>query len=164
MKRARIIAAGAFAMLLAMTAIALTPIASRAQDEGGSAMGRGSDSALKNPSLPGDSSIAADPAMAPPMERMHIRQPVTGSMMAAPPYGVAPMNVGFFVLADDPEGIGFLTYSWNFGDGTVSALPPELYIFHTYKMPGTYVCSLTIKTVDGRSQIFRQGVVVKARN
>jgi PKD repeat protein len=93
---------------------------------------------------------------------MHIREPITGSMMAAPPYGLAPMQVGFFVLANDPEGIGFLTYSWNFGDGTVSALPPELYIFHNYMMPGNYICSLTITTVDGRSQTFRQGVVVKA--
>ena len=45
---------------------------------------------------------------------------------------------------------------------TVSSLPPELYIFHTYQNPGTYSCELTITTVDGRSQTFRQGVVVKA--
>jgi hypothetical protein len=103
-----------------------------------------------------------DPAMPPPMAKMHMREPVTGSMMAAPPYGIAPMQVGFFVLATDPEDIGFLTYSWNFGDGTVSSLPPELYIYHTYQNPGTYSCSLTITTVDGRSQTFRQGVEVKA--
>ncbi len=158
------IAAGAVATLIAMTALVLNPIVLRAQDAGGSEMGIDPDSVMKSPSMPADPSMAVnDPSLPPPMERMHIRQPVTGSMMAAPPYGMAPMNVGFFVLADDPEGIGFLTYSWNFGDGTVSALPPELYIFHTYKMPGTYVCSLTIKTVDGRSQVFRQGVVVKAR-
>ena len=105
---------------------------------------------------------ASDPSMPPPMAKMHIRSPITGSMMAAPPYGLAPLKIGFFVLADDPEGIGFLTYSWNFGDGTVSSLPPELYIFHTYQNPGTYSCALTITTVDGRSQTFRQGVVVKA--
>ncbi len=82
-------------------------------------------------------------------------------MMVAPPYGVAPLLVGFFVLADDPEGIGFLTYSWNFGDGTVSALPPELYIYHTYQNPGTYVCTLTMKTMDGRQRTFIQGVIVR---
>lgn len=96
-----------------------------------------------------------------PLERVPIRQPITGSMMVAPPYGSAPLKVGFFVLATDPENIGFLTYSWNFGDGTVSSLPPELYIFHTYPNPGNYVCSLMIKTVDGRSKSFFQGVIVR---
>jgi PKD domain len=164
MRLGRIVAACAAAALIAATAIALNPAALRAQDEGGGAMGSDSDegSAMKNPSMPADPSMPAnDPSMPPPMAKMHIRQPITGSMMAAPPYGIAPMNVGFFVLADDPEAIGFLTYSWNFGDGTVSALPPELYIFHTYKLPGSYLCSLTVKTVDGRSQTFMQGVVVK---
>jgi hypothetical protein len=143
--------------LFAMVALAAASPAARAQDEGGGAMGSANG--------PGDfssSGSTADTSMAPPMTRMHIRQQVTGSMMAAPPYGLAPMRVGFFVLADDPEGLGFLTYSWNFGDGTVSALPPELYIFHTYFKPGTYACTLTVTTVDGRSQTFRQGVVVKA--
>jgi PKD repeat protein len=146
-------------------AIAFGASGVRAQDGSGGAMGspngmnsfNGTDSSNGTAELPPN-----DPSMPPPMASMHMRQPVSGSMMAAPPYGIAPMRVGFFVLADDPEGIGFLTYSWNFGDGTVSALPPELYIFHTYQNPGTYSCSLTITTVDGRSQTFRQGVVVKA--
>ena len=81
--------------------------------------------------------------------------------MATPPYGNAPLKVGFFVIASDPENIGFLTFQWNFGDGTVSSLPPELYIFHTYANPGNYLCSLVIKTVDGRSKTFFQGVIVK---
>jgi hypothetical protein len=97
----------------------------------------------------------------PSVPRIPIRQPITGSMLAAPPYGNAPLKVGFFVLANDPENIGFLTYQWNFGDGTVSALPPELYIFHNYAKPGNYVCTLIIKTVDGRSKTFFQGVIVK---
>jgi hypothetical protein len=96
-----------------------------------------------------------------PIPHIMIRQPIEGSMMVAPPYGNAPLTVGFFVLATDPENIGFLTYSWNFGDGTVSSLPPELYIFHTYPNPGTYVCSLQMTTVDGRSKTLFQGVVVK---
>lgn len=96
-----------------------------------------------------------------PLDRVPIRQPISGSMLVAPPYGSAPLKVGFFVLANDPESIGFLTYSWNFGDGTVSSLPPELYIFHTYANPGNYMCSLIVKTVDGRSKTFFQGVIVK---
>ncbi|HXZ87241.1 MAG TPA: PKD domain-containing protein [Candidatus Binataceae bacterium] len=96
-----------------------------------------------------------------PMPRVPLRQPISGTMMVSPPYGNAPLRVGFFVLASDPENIGFLTYQWNFGDGTVSSLPPEMYIFHTYSMPGNYVCTLIVKTVDGRSMTILQGVVVK---
>lgn len=96
-----------------------------------------------------------------PIPRVPLRQPISGSMMVSPPYGNAPLRVGFFVLANDPENIGFLTYHWNFGDGTVSSLPPEMYIFHTYAAPGNYVCTLIVKTVDGRSKTLLQGVVVK---
>jgi hypothetical protein len=95
-----------------------------------------------------------------PVQNLHIMQPVHGSMIASPPYGSAPLRVGFFVLARDPEGLGFLTYSWNFGDGTVSSLPPEMYIFHTYHKPGSYVCELTTTTVDGRKNSFFEGVIV----
>jgi hypothetical protein len=91
---------------------------------------------------------------------LHILQPIRGSMMVSPPFGSAPLRVGFFVLANDPEGLGFLTYSWNFGDGTVSSLPPEMYIFHTYQKPGTYLCELTTTTVDGRKATLFQGVIV----
>jgi hypothetical protein len=98
-----------------------------------------------------------------PIPELHIPQPVHGSMMVSPPSGTAPLSVGFFVLSTDPEGLGFLTYSWNFGDGTVSSLPPELYIFHTYKNPGNYVCELTMTTVDGRKAAVFQGVLVSAQ-
>lgn len=110
---------------------------------------------------PPGGAASSDMNEAPEMQPMRIPQPITGSMAVAPPYGIAPLKVGFFVLASDPEDIGFLTYSWNFGDGTVSSLPPELYIFHTYANPGTYTCILTIKTVDGRSKTFVQGVDVR---
>jgi hypothetical protein len=168
MRLRSIISAGMIRVALAiLVAGVLAPGVVRAQDDGGS-MGSpngtqpgGMDSSSAGGSMNSDMP-ANDPSMAPPMAKMHMRQPISGSMMAAPPYGLAPMKVGFFVLADDPEGIGFLTYSWNFGDGTVSSLPPELYIYHTYQNAGTYACSLTITTVDGRSQTFRQGVVVKA--
>jgi hypothetical protein len=155
------------AVLMTM-AIAISPKVVRAQDNtgvttapGGMDSGDGVEPGSSGDSMNSDMQTS-DPSMPPPMAKMHIRSPITGSMMAAPPYGLAPLKIGFFVLADDPEGIGFLTYSWNFGDGTVSSLPPELYIFHTYQNPGTYSCELTITTVDGRSQTFRQGVVVKA--
>ncbi len=145
--------------LLAFCCAAFAPIA-RAQDESLDPLiepnGSGSAPFVGAPGL-----VPVDDSMPPPMPQLHIRQDITGSMMVSPPYGIAPLQVGFFVLADDPEGIGFLTYSWNFGDGTVSALPPELYIFHTYKKPGTYVCTLTAMTVDGREKTFIQGVIVR---
>ncbi|MGH7916687.1 MAG: PKD domain-containing protein [Candidatus Binataceae bacterium] len=93
--------------------------------------------------------------------QMHIPEPVTASLTAAPPYGIAPLTVGFFVIANDPENVGFLTYQWNFGDGTVSSLPPELYIFHVYKQPGNYVISLVMKTIDGRSITLFTDVIVR---
>jgi PKD domain len=156
----RVVAACAAVSLLAIAAMALNPCVVSAQDAGGSDMMGPieSGSGSMNPSM-----ATNDPSMLPPMPKLHLPEQITGSMLAAPPYGFAPMRVGFFVLANDPEGFGFLTYSWNFGDGTVSALPPELYIFHTYKKPGSYLCSLTVKTVDGRSKIFMQGVLVKPR-
>lgn len=118
------------------------------------------------------SELAGPPPLPPPsaassemglgaVPRIPLRQPVSGSLLVSPPYGIAPLKVGFFALVSDPENIGFLTYQWSFGDGTVSSLPPELYIFHTYSAPGNYVCTLIVKTVDGRSLTMMQGVLVK---
>jgi hypothetical protein len=148
----RLVPVGLLSMVLATSAWAPS---SRAQDaDTGSEMN--GPPPLRPP--PPDSTTADE---APPLQRVPIRQPITGSMMVAPPYGFAPLQVGFFVLANDPEEIGFLTFSWNFGDGTVSSLPPLLYIYHTYQSPGNYTCSLVIKTIDGRSKTFFQGVIVK---
>jgi len=124
-----------------------------AQDDSGSGM-NGSQ-AMTSPSTSDESERM------PRVPRTAIRQPVSASMMVSPPYGNAPLRVGFFVLASDPENIGFLTYQWNFGDGSVSSLPPEMYIFHTYAVPGNYLCTLVAKTTDGRSITLMQGVIVK---
>jgi hypothetical protein len=129
---------------------------------------------LESQTRPGTSSEsdAAGPMASPtqsndqapaPIANLRIPQPVRGSMMVSPPYGSAPLTVGFFVLANDPEGLGFLTYSWNFGDGNVSSLPPESYLHHTYQKPGSYVCELTMTTVDGRKFAVFQGVVVEPK-
>jgi hypothetical protein len=144
--------------LIAFAAIDPRPL--HAQDQSGGGMDSGNGMTL--PPIPGAGGSASDDSMPPPMAKLHIMQPISASMMVAPPYGTSPLQVGFFVLADDPEGIGFLTYSWNFGDGTVSSLPPELYIYHTYQVPGTYLCSLVIKTVDGRAMTLMEGVTVAA--
>ena len=145
---------GAAKIVIAIVAVALCAavLTARAQDNPDQ-MGDGAGSMM----MP----TPNDPDTLPPMPGVRIMEAVTGSMMVSPPYATAPARVGFFVLANDPENVGFLTYQWNFGDGTVSSLPPELYIFHTYHNPGNYVCSLVVKTVDGRSKSFFQGVVVK---
>jgi hypothetical protein len=150
--RGRLVA-GCVALAIALSCVARTPPARAQESDSGAEMN--GPAPLRTPAweAPGD--------QLPSLQRVPIRQPITGSMMVSPPYGPAPLKVGFFVLANDPENIGFLTYQWNFGDGTVSSLPPELYIFHTYASPGNYVCSLVIKTVDGRSKSFFQGVIVK---
>jgi len=111
------------------------------------------------PSIRGNES--PDSMARPKMGSLEIREPLTGTMMVSPPYGVAPLKVGFFVMAQDPDNIGFLTYQWNFGDGTVSSLPPEMYIFHTYHVPGNYVCTLIVKTSDGRQKTMFTGVLVR---
>jgi hypothetical protein len=142
------------ALVIAVPMLAGNP--ARAQDMGDSGSENNGMEPTPSPTAsPGESDLPA------PIPRILIRQPIAGSMMAAPSYGNAPLNVGFFVLATDPENIGFLTYQWNFGDGQVSSLPPELYIAHTYQNPGSYVCSLIVKTVDGRSATLFQGIVVK---
>jgi PKD repeat protein len=87
-------------------------------------------------------------------------QPPLITMTAVPGYGPAPLTVGFFVNTVDPEGKGFVSYVWNFGDGQVSMDPP-LTFFHTYKTPGTYVATVNATTPDGRTAIAYVGVTVR---
>lgn len=70
-------------------------------------------------------------------------------LRAMPGYGSVPLTVGFAVLALGSGQPDFTAYHWNFGDGSVSALPPEM-ISHTYKKPGTYIVTFTGITRDGR--------------
>lgn len=143
------------AVLFAFAIVLATTRSTRAQDADG-----GSEMNGPPPMMPQSDASSQLGGLA-PMPRIPLGQPISGTMMVSPPYGNAPLRVGFFVLASDPENIGFLTYQWNFGDGMVSSLPPELYIFHTYSTPGNYVCTLIVKTVDGRSMTMIQGVLVK---
>jgi PKD domain len=145
------------ALMLALVLTAAGVISARAQEN--------ADEASPESGMNGPAAIppmSADQVDAPaPFMRVPMRQPVAGTMMVSPPYGLAPLRVGFFVMAEDPENVGFLTYQWNFGDGTVSALPPEMYIFHTYHLPGNYVCTLILKTTDGRQKTLFSGVLVR---
>jgi PKD repeat protein len=89
-------------------------------------------------------------------------QPPSITMTAVPGYGPAPLTVGFFVNTVDPEGKGFVSYVWNFGDGQVSMDRP-LTFFHTYKAAGTYVATVNATTADGRTAVGYVGVTVRPR-
>jgi hypothetical protein len=64
------------------------------------------------------------------------------TLTAQPQYGSSPLTVDFFVTQGGPASA--TTYQWNFGDGTISSLPPEAFITHVYQHPGTYFCSVII--------------------
>jgi PKD repeat protein len=87
-------------------------------------------------------------------------QPPSITMTAVPGYGPAPLTVGFFVNTVDPEGKGFVSYLWNFGDGQVSIDPP-LTFFHTYHAAGTYVATVNGSTADGRTAVAYVAVTVR---
>ena len=89
-----------------------------------------------------------------------IPQPPLITMTAVPGYGPAPLTVGFFVNTVDPEGKGFVSYVWNFGDGQVSMDPP-LSFFHTYTTAGTYVATVNATTADGRTATTYVGITVR---
>jgi len=79
-------------------------------------------------------------------------------LMPVPGYGHAPLTVGFLVSSIDPETV-LQTFSWNFGDGQVSMLPPTA-LFHIYTTPGSYVVTVTATTADGHQATSLAGVVV----
>ncbi|HVB82429.1 MAG TPA: PKD domain-containing protein [Candidatus Binataceae bacterium] len=89
-----------------------------------------------------------------------IPQPPLITMTAVPGYGPAPLTVGFFVNTVDPEGKGFVSYVWNFGDGQVSMDPP-LTFFHTYQAAGSYVATVNATTADGRVAVGYVGITVR---
>jgi PKD repeat protein len=91
---------------------------------------------------------------------VNIPQPPSVTMTAVPSYGAAPMVVGFFVNGVDPEGEGFVSYFWTFGDGQVSMDPPLMF-FHTYNTPGSYVATVSATTADGRVAVAYVGIVVR---
>ncbi len=80
-------------------------------------------------------------------------------LQAMPGYGVAPLTVGFLVQNGNPQSGEFVSYRWNFGDGSVSNMPPQG-IFHTYKQPGSYVVTVTAATADGYNASGFAGVIV----
>ena len=76
------------------------------------------------------------------------------------PTGNEGENLTFEVVASDP-GDDILTYTWNFGDGTIRG--PNYYldsIEHTYDDDGSYVINITIKDDDGGNTTVIEEIVV----
>jgi PKD repeat protein len=72
--------------------------------------------------------------------------PIAVADSSAPTTGVGPLAVNFSSAGSyDPDG-GIASYSWNFGDGTVSSEPNPV---HTYSTPGTYTASLVVTDFSG---------------
>jgi len=71
--------------------------------------------------------------------------PITPSFTGMPRDGPAPLNVSFTDTTQSPVAI--TDYVWNFGD--MSSQSTEKNPVHTYKFPGTYPVSLTVKTGSG---------------
>ncbi len=93
---------------------------------------------------------------------IEIADPPLVTLQASPPYGTAPLMVGFLLNAVDPANRGIVSYNWNFGDGHFSTEPP-LMAYNTYARPGNYVVTVTVTTADGRSATGFTGVIVKPR-
>lgn len=86
------------------------------------------------------------------------RMPQIG-LQVLPGYGIAPLTVGFIISMPDPT-VDFETFRWDFGDGQVSLLPPQM-LFHTYANPGSYVVTLIATTSNGMSASAIGGVIVR---
>jgi len=82
------------------------------------------------------------------------------SLQAIPSYGNAPLSVGFFVNNFSRDARRIASYRFDFGDGTVAALPPHG-LFHTYTQPGNYLASVTISTTDGGTATAFKGIIVR---
>ncbi len=104
--------------------------------------------------------FAQEPSPTPTNGQIFMPSPPTLSVQAVPAYGVAPLTVGFTVMANDPANIGFVYYKWNFGDGHVSTIPPP-FALNTYTNPGSYIVTVTAVTEDGRTATATTGVIVR---
>ncbi|MCB1274996.1 MAG: PKD domain-containing protein [Prosthecobacter sp.] len=74
--------------------------------------------------------------------------PIAVADSSAPTTGTGPLSVNFSSLGSyDPDG-SIASYSWDFGDGTVST---EANPVHSYTTAGTYTASLVVTDHSGLS-------------
>ena len=65
-----------------------------------------------------------------------------------------------FDAGDSSDNVGIISYEWDFGDGTSSALEAGPITTHTYTELGTYNVTLTVKDVAGNQDSHSIAVVV----
>lgn len=80
----------------------------------------------------------------------------SSSFKASPTSGYAPLKVKFTYTGGSTEGV--TSHVWNFGDGSTckTCWKPK----HTYKEPGTYKVTLTVKNAAG-SSVTKHYITVK---
>jgi glucose/arabinose dehydrogenase len=78
-------------------------------------------------------------------------RPPVAAFTASVPSGDAPVEVAFDAGASsDPDpGTGALSYRWNFGDGSPSAVSATPTITHEYATAGTYTATLRVTDPGG---------------
>jgi PKD domain len=158
MADARLALAAAIAALATLLLIATRPALAVAQQQQNQDL---QEQRMQAPeTVPGPGAISEPMANGHGINHIDIPQPPLVTMTAVPGYGPAPLSVGFFVNTVDPEGKGFVSYVWNFGDGQVSMDPP-LTFFHTYTVAGSYVATVSATTADGRTAVAYVGVTVR---
>jgi PKD repeat protein len=165
MADARLTFVSAAALLGVLIQIAIRPAAPFAQEQQNQDLQQQQMAAPGGMSTPGSMAGSSMPGSMTPGSGTSGRgvdmpQPPLITMTAVPGYGPAPLTVGFFVNTVDPEGKGFVSYVWNFGDGQVSMDPP-LTFFHTYANTGTYVATVNATTSDGRTATSYVGITVR---
>lgn len=86
--------------------------------------------------------------------------PLMVTLHPFPSYGPAPLTVGFILSAAVDDDDPIVSYQWNFGDGQVSTVPPQV-LFHTYAKAGSYIVTVSVTTAAGRLGI-GMGAVIAA--
>jgi PKD repeat protein len=85
-------------------------------------------------------------------------QPPQVSIAATPVSGTAPLNVIFTSNATDADGT-VVSYSWNFGDGQMTAEPAPA---HVYQSAGNFTARLTVTDNSGATASASVGITVTA--
>ncbi|GII59698.1 hypothetical protein Pth03_80870 [Planotetraspora thailandica] len=83
----------------------------------------------------------------------------TVTATATPTRGVAPLQVAFHSVGNDPDGNVPLTYKWNFGVAGAPQ-PTTQDATYTYQAPGTYDAQVTVTDTKGAARTEHVQVVV----
>ncbi len=89
-------------------------------------------------------------------------QPPSAALSVSPTSGTAPLPVTANAGGStDPQGQA-LTYTFDFGDGTVLGPQPGPTASHTFPTPGTYPVAVTVRDESGLSDTTQHNVVVSS--